>query len=163
MVLVKEYLDYYYNDDMDKVEEYNRELISEYPFLYYDPSYKYSLLDCMEPGWRIAFSEDFLKELKEELVKHNCLDTYCVTQIKEKYGELRWYSMGYTEDCKVEEIVDKYSKLSKTICASCGKEAKYSPRSYQYPLCEDCAKTEYKLFTNKPPFDKLFIKIRKEN
>lgn len=208
MVTHKEYLDLvneYYSKEketdkprlLQSIKDYNIELISEYPFLLprdsffgeivSDFDYTYSLLDDMPNGWRIAFADDFLKELKEELVKFNCLNDYRITTIKEKYGELRWYDngspigelsevdkieisdkykwpientdkdfwhyVGKTEDdkfkfehrtiidkCRVNDIVHKYTILSRKMCINCGKPAKYISKGWISPYCEDCAK-----------------------
>lgn len=132
----KEYLDIAYNEDEEskrKIVEYNKALVKEYPFLLpyhrwtgkpvmdYDEDFEwqYTEMDCMPNGWRLAFGDDFLKELKEELIKYPAceerdtdgveylkeqlgeleyLDTflydYRIMQIKEKYGGLRWYDNG---------------------------------------------------------------------
>lgn len=127
-------------------KEENKKLIEEYPFLLprnvwtdevvIDYDYEYTLLDCMPDGWRIAFGDAFLRELKEELVANNMLDEYRVTQIKEKYGELRWYDNGNTR--KGFDIIDKYSGLSRKTCIECGMPAKYLTRGWISPYCEDC-------------------------
>lgn len=102
------------------LREYNKNLCERYPFLLpynrwsgkpitteeegYWPGmpesipeydYEYTELDAMPEGWRIAFSDEMLEELRNELIRCNALDTYKVEQIKEKYGSLRWYSCGY--------------------------------------------------------------------
>jgi hypothetical protein len=50
------------------------------------------------------------EELKQELIKFNYLDNYEITQIKEKYGSLRWYDngnpIGKLELIGVEEYED---------------------------------------------------------
>lgn len=106
MISTKEYIDEYrkYDDINYKVTEYNRELVKEYPFLLphsrwtdkVDENYDYSYteMDSMPVGWRLAFGDQLLKEIKDCLVEFNCLDDYRILQIKEKYGSLRWYDSG---------------------------------------------------------------------
>lgn len=102
-------------------KDYNKQLCERYPFLipsnrfsgikiteaqnggYWpgDPEaipeydYEYTELDSMPDGWRKAFGEQMCEELKNELLKFNYLDKYRITQIKEKFGTLRWYDEGY--------------------------------------------------------------------
>lgn len=114
MITLQEYLkakDHYIQDpvsnrgaDLAVITGYNKALIEEYPFLLprnrftdevpknYD--YTYTELDDLVDGWRMAFGEDICQEIKEELVKYNALDSYRITQIKEKFGSLRWYDTG---------------------------------------------------------------------
>ena len=71
------------------VKDANRKLCKEYPFLlpdYPDPDYdyEYTKLDDMPDGWRIAFADDLLRDLKQELTKNGSMDGYCIDQIKEK-------------------------------------------------------------------------------
>ena len=126
-------------------KEENKRLVEEYPFLMprdysgepiegYD--YEYTLMDAMPEGWRKAFGDALLKELKEELVKSGLLDEYRIVQIKEKYGELRWYDNGNTR--KGHDILTKYCVLSGSTCIKCGKLAKYMSRGWISPYCEDC-------------------------
>ena len=110
-------------------------LVNKYPFLipkYWnrdsmtyeaDKDYDYTLteLDAMPDGWRKAFGEMMCEEIKDELVKHNCLDEYLILDIKEKFGQLRWYDNGTPIGCNVSQIIDKYSVLSENICIICGK------------------------------------------
>lgn len=102
-------------------KEYNKQLCEKYPFLIprnlwsgmriteaqnggYWPGepgaipeydYEYTELDDMPKGWRIAFGEQMCEELKQELIKFNYLDDYEITQVKEKWGSLRWYDNGH--------------------------------------------------------------------
>ena len=79
----------------------NKELIAEYPFLLPrnvftdevsdDYDYHYTLLDDMPKGWKKAFGEQLCEELKEALVKEGILEDYRIMQVKEKFGQLRWY------------------------------------------------------------------------
>ena len=45
----------------------------------------------MPMGWRRAFGEEMCEEILQVLIKYDCVDLYRITQIKEKYGTLRWY------------------------------------------------------------------------
>ena len=124
-------------------------LINKYPFLipkYWnrntmqyevDKDYKYTftLLDEMPDGWRKAFGEMLCEEIYNALVECGGLDDYRIEQIKEKFGQLRWYSYPSYE--KVERIIDKYSVLSENICIICGKpDVPMTGDVWFYPLCE---------------------------
>ena len=158
-----ESLKYYYNllqdvrHNMDKIKEFNKELVKEYPFLHpykasnsmieefdnYEYDYSFTMIDLIEPGWMYAFGDDLLKELKEELLRVNFLDDYTVFQIKEKFGRLRWYGSGYPQDSKVDEIISKYEEMSYDICGKCGNHATYTSIGWIYPYCEKCARKKY--------------------
>ena len=110
---IKEYLEYVDKATVDdngnvvfpkEVYEFNKELIEKYPWLKHnalyneneDKEYDYSKtwLDEIPRGWAIAFGEDIIREINDELVKFNFVDEYKIVQIKEKFGELRWYDDG---------------------------------------------------------------------
>ena len=146
---VQEYLDLVrHTDENDRlIQEYNAKLIDEYPFL--DPrklwvdktddyDYSYTEMDAMPEGWRIAFGDNLLKELKEELIKSNCLDEYRVLEIKEKYGNLRWYDNISSKD--IYNIIHKYEDISARTCIHCGKPATKISTGWISPWCNDCAK-----------------------
>ena len=134
-------------EERRKVKE-NKKLIKEFPFLLprnvwtgeviSDYDYSFTELDSMPDGWRKSFGLDMCKEIKEELLKYNALDDYRITQIKEKYGSLRWYDTGYPKDSKIGDIIEKYEKLSEEVCINCGKPAKYYTKGWISFICEDC-------------------------
>ena len=152
----------------DEVKQKNRELCEKYPFLIPrnkwsgmriteaqnggfwpgDPEavpeydWEYTELDSMPDGWRIAFGEQLCEELKQELLAcggQKALDEYMVVQIKEKYGQLRWYDNGCT-DRWFKEILPKYERLSEETCIHCGKPATLISAGWISPWCDDCAK-----------------------
>lgn len=96
----------------------------------------YTELDSMPNGWRNAFGAQLCEELKQVLKKHKYLYKYRITQIKEKFGELRWYSNGSPEGCEYP-IIDKYEKLSRKTCIICGKPATYVSIGWICPYCND--------------------------
>ena len=103
-----------------------------------DYDYEYTELDAMPIGWRIAFGDQMVEELGEELRKANYDDEYRILDIKEKYGGLRWYDNSNTKEGY--NIINKYENLSRTTCICCGKPAKYITLGWISPLCEDCIK-----------------------
>ena len=125
----------------------NKELIAEYPFLLPrnvftgkvsdDYDYRYTLLDDMPRGWKGAFGEQLCRELKEALIKEGILEDYRVVQVKEKFGQLRWY-----DNCcsgKVYKVIDKYESLSEHTCIECGCEGKMRDLfGWISPYCGAC-------------------------
>ena len=102
------------------------------------PEYDYenTELDEMPAGWRKAFGEQMCEELREELESHRLLDEYVITQIKEKYGELRWYDYGGTPG--TDAVINKYMALSKRTCIRCGRAATRVTTGWVSPYCDEC-------------------------
>ncbi len=87
--------------------------------LYFFPMY--TELDDMPIGWRKHFGIAMCKDLRKALVKDKKLFKYRIAQIKEKYGELRWYD-NYSSP-RVSEIKEKYALKSYYTCKECGAPA----------------------------------------
>lgn len=102
----------------------------------------YSYLDDIPRGWRIAFGEVMVDELNDILVKYNFADKYRISQIKEKFGGLRWYDNGFPADGYDEynAWLDRYEKLSYDTCIRCGKLATHITKGWIEPLCNECDK-----------------------
>lgn len=140
-----------------KKKQYNKKLCERYPFLipyhrwfgncmwenrksrFYVSPYSYTELDAMPTGWRRAFGIQMCEEIREELIKFNYLYEYRILQIKEKYGELRWYDGGVPIDSKIYDIIDKYTKKSRHTCIQCGRPATKIARGWISPYCDKCA------------------------
>ena len=135
--------------DLESIQQFNRELIKNYPWLKpwnrwtgetpdeYD--YTYTELDSMPEGWRLAFGDEMVERIQQELVKFNFVDKYRINQIKEKWGGLRWYDGGYPENSEINDIVSRYEELSYKICIRCGKPAEWISKGWISPYCTDCA------------------------
>lgn len=93
-------------------------------------------LDAMDDGWRKAFGVKMCSDIKRQLIKDRQLFSFRVAQIKEKWGELCFYTGGCSKE--VYDIIDRYSGLSARICIACGKPAKYRTTGWVLPYCEDC-------------------------
>lgn len=88
-----------------------------------------------------------LYELCEELSKciHDADEQvkFVVLRIKEKYGILRFYYYleggGFEIRDQIDEIVDRYERLSATVCECCGKPGKLRDVHGQIMVrCEEC-------------------------
>lgn len=119
----------------------NKELLKKYPFLRlrnlmtgkYDRSTKVTWLDGMPGGWRKAFGEPMMEELANALKGEELL----ITQVKEKFGGLRFYCQGASRE--VYDIISKYERMSYYICISCGKPATKISMGWISPYCDQCA------------------------
>lgn len=105
----------------------------------------YSLYEWIPNGWRKAFgeklTEDIVEALKADRIpKRKWTEALQFQDIKEKYGELRFYA-ATTE--RVETVLGKYECLSIGYCQNCGKPARYVTNGWISYLCEDCAKSAY--------------------
>ena len=131
----------------------NKELIERYPFLLprnrwtgetvKDYDYSYTELDAMPYGWRKAFGERMCEEICTALIEADYLDKYRISQIKEKYGILRWYDFGAPQS--VHDIISKYEYISQFICMICGNPYArlINNNGWLYTICENCASEEF--------------------
>jgi len=131
----------------------NKKLIKKYPWLkpynvwtgktWKDYNYETTWADDLPNGWRKAFGDMMFEEIDEVLKRTNT--TIYIEQIKEKYGQLRFYCNAHQE---IQEIIDDYSKLSENICIVCGKpDVSMLDTGWISPVCKECF--EYNQKTNK--------------
>ena len=128
--------------------------------------YEHTELDALENRWRIAFGKEMLEELRNILIKGNCLDSYRIIQIKEKYGTLRWYADGASKEVinELNAWEEKYETKSAFTCIDCGKAATVVTTDYILPLCDDCYKEEAKKHPQnkkKVPIEKYYKKFKR--
>lgn len=126
--------------------ELNKKMVEEFPFLLphnrwtdkvsEDYDYSYNELYALEDGWAKAFGYEMICEIRDTLKEANYLDKYRITQIKEKYGTLRWYDFGAPET--TFNVILKYCKLSGEICVRCGKPATHETYGWINYVCEKC-------------------------
>ena len=153
MIKTEEYLKIYYSDKEEDIKlrkEYNKNLLEKYPWLTpynvwtgetsKDFDYEYTWADDIPDGWRRAFGDQMIEELDQLLKKYNLENEYRIVQIKEKYGGLRWYDNGFSEEGwgEYKAWLYKYEDLSLKTCIDCGKPAIGLTKGYTIPLCKDC-------------------------
>lgn len=95
---------------------------------YYD--YMYFGIEC-DDGWY-----DLIWKLCEELEKLKFEGK--VTQVKEKFGGLRFYVS--TANQEQFDLIYNYEEKSFNICETCGKEGKLNRGSWLKVLCDVCLK-----------------------
>lgn len=87
-------------------------------------------------GWYKAFGKLMLEDLDKEIKRSN-LKHFTVEQIKEKFGQLRFYNYGGNK--KTDEIISAYSIISENVCLHCGEiNVPMTYGGWQYPCCKKC-------------------------
>lgn len=107
--------------------------------------YAYTVDEQIPYGWRKAFGENLIKEIKEagkltrkRLHKHVSWKSMINFQeIKEKWGTLCLYASASDE---IMSVLEKYEYLSQFYCIHCGKLVKYVTNGYILYICDDCEK-----------------------
>lgn len=104
-----------------------KRLEKEYPFMI---DGDYNVLNEIPIGWLNAFGEEMLRNLRTAMGSH--MSEFHCLQIKEKWGELVIYFDKYSS--KVENVIHKYSKLSRQFCPLCGASFYKDEKT----ICEIC-------------------------
>jgi len=124
-------------------ELYNK-LLLKYPNLFKealgDSKLSISLfgIETNGPGW-----DKLIQTLCEGIdyhVKHNKCRPVTITQIKEKYGGLRFYYYG--GDDIVDGMVRMAELVSEYTCEQCGKQGKIRTDAWLKTLCDEHAEME---------------------
>lgn len=94
-----------------------------------------SYLGFVGPGWNNLLA-NCLQEL-EDICNQKGYDVE-IMQLKEKFGSLRIYLSSYYPE--LEEIIDRYSKLSETTCEQCGNpsDGVHLYKGWYRSLCGEC-------------------------
>ena len=75
------------------------------------------------------------EDIYEPLVRADYVDKFRFSDVKEKYGAMRCYTVGATRE--VYDIIDKYEFLSKQVCSVCGIPATVVTYGYVCPYCTE--------------------------
>jgi hypothetical protein len=120
-------------------QERRDKIVADHPLLFSYPIG--TSFDCGD-GW-LDLIEDLANKL-EPLIKkfisenpdHSADAFPCASQVKEKYGTLRFYMLTETDEiCKlIHEAEDKSAK----ICENCGKEGQLRGGHWYHTLCDGC-------------------------
>lgn len=128
------------------MDKETQKLLEKYPFIQayrWDdtPIDGHTVLGGMPDGWRKAFAipmlEDFAKAIDQDGLDPKELR---VIDVKEKYGELRWYWCAKKESPNLDRITTLYECVASAFCANCGRYPVMMTTGYILPLCEECWK-----------------------
>lgn len=131
-----------------KIEKtFNKALCERYPFLVPrnrfsdkiidDWDYEWTELDSLALGWRKSFGIQFMEDLRDDLLRTGYLEEFRITQIKEKYGELRFYVSAAHHS--TYDIIHRYEKLSHKVCMICGNPAELKwVNGWADTICDEC-------------------------
>ena len=78
-------------------------------------------------GWEKSFGADLRKELDDVLAREN-IEAFEIIDVKEKWGELRIYF--FPHDDVIENVIDEYSIISRSICLACGSKKPCAKQPY---------------------------------
>ena len=103
-------------------QENTKKLIERFPKMFrgiYKPMTETAMcwgFECGD-GWY-----DIIYKLCEDIEKMKLPEEFEVMQVKEKYGTLRFYTSGSTDE--IEDRIDKAEQESAKTCEWCGKFVK---------------------------------------
>lgn len=116
-------------------------LVSRFPFLKSSGNLREDLmmfgLMC-EDGWYKLIKKLCL-DIEKELKRSGQTD-FQVLEVKEKWGGLRYYTSGTSEE--ILELIDKAEHDSYSICEKCGKPGKLKDWGWWQTLCDKHMKEE---------------------
>lgn len=115
--------------------EYCEKLCRDFPRLYNRLTFYFECGD----GWFdliYVLSKKLMSEIERAEKNGKQVDFYA-TQVKEKYGTLRYYS-GLSYDF-LDGIIEEAEEKSATICDQCGKAGEIRDHcNWYYTMCERC-------------------------
>lgn len=88
--------------------------------------------ECQD-GW-YNLLEPVIKYIAEYNLQHP-EDTIIISQIKEKYGTLRFYTWGNTEE--LDKLITEAENKSEVTCETCGAPGILRGKSWYYTACEE--------------------------
>jgi len=138
-------------------EENTEKLFKRFDFFYPETPITQSLMafgfECGDGWFQLIWNlcENIEKELQKGLKKTDPkkrtkdllrgAHKFRVSQVKEKFGTLRFYVDSTTD--KIFKFIQKAENKSSKICESCGADADLvSKESWLATLCTDCARKE---------------------
>lgn len=125
---------------------FEKAVINQYPFLRarntkgsLDTDTKWPMIFLEIPdGWLPLFFQ-MCNDIKAALEKEGAkaIEDFYFLQVKEKYNQLRCYHTGSKV---IDEIITKYSYISRYVCTVCRKPATFETSDYLASFCDDCGK-----------------------
>ena len=124
-------------------EELELALVKDFPQIFRD-WHGDPMQTCMAFGLEVGDGwEPLLRKLCTDIMANNPHENFCAAQVKEKFGGLRFYTNGGSEE--INKFIDKAEEESYKTCENCGtKENVTSTGAWIATLCGDCRKPKLK-------------------
>lgn len=111
-------------------------LKSEFDFFYGYPNYDSDFCFECEDGWY-----ELLHQLCLDIQAANPPENFCVVQVKEKFGTLRFYVDNSNKE--IDDLIHEAEMKSSSICEYCGSTEKIETRAdkgkyWIRTLCSEC-------------------------
>lgn len=100
-------------------------------------------------GWE-PLIRNLSKELEAEILKlpESEREYTCASQVKEKYGTLRFYV--YSETDEMSRIIRYYEEISETTCEICGKKGNLIGKGWLVTRCKEHSNGESPTLYKRP-------------
>lgn len=123
--------------------ELDQKLVKAFPLLYRDRNASMRTtnmcwgFDCGDGWFDIIWdlSAKLEREIKSWIAVTGFNDHPAASQVKEKYGSLRFYMTHETE--RIAKLIEAAEKRSETTCETCGKPGKIRGEGWLYCACEE--------------------------
>ena len=121
-------------------EQLSEKLMSSFPILYRkcdeNKRYSFSLygFECGDGWFDMLF--ELSGKIEKELEKFPEDEKPCVLQVKQKFGELRFYMSNHDE--VISGLIEECSNKSITVCEQCGSLGEIRPYRWIQCLCLEC-------------------------
>lgn len=115
-------------------EKNTKKLFDRFKFYRPEIDVKFSLMAfgfACDDGWF-----DLIWRLSEDLDKMDLPESFSILQVKEKFGTLRFYTDGETEESG--NRVDEAEEESGRTCERCGKPGERRGGGWIRTLCDKC-------------------------
>lgn len=111
--------------------------------------FAYTYLSDFPSGWQHRIALPLLEDIRSALYSPSRrewsenLARFDVLQIKEKFGELRFYCGGAKNDLP-SDVIDVYTELSRSLCLSCGRAygTRFQAHGWWHPICFACDESD---------------------
>jgi hypothetical protein len=103
--------------------------------MYYETDGRYPWLGCKE------ITSEMVEELRLAM-EDECQKVPVAVQVKEKFGGLRFYVHGATNEA--HNYIDFAERMSYRTCETCGKPGKTIRNGWHYTACEEHTREEDK-------------------
>lgn len=128
-------------------QELEAKLFNRFKFFHPEASIKTSLM-CFgmehDNGW-YQIIWDLCIGLEQELKKlgKEAEDQFRVTQVKEKFGTLRFYTNGHTDE--MDDLITIAERKSRVTCEVCGEHGRLYTDGWHVTLCKVCRRKDHPL------------------